>query len=297
MSRIGMVIHPGRRAAVEAAERIEAMLDAEGVETEVFSDDAARPGGAAHLDLVISVGGDGTFLRAAHAASDLGCPVLGIKVGRLGFLTEVEPDGALDLIRSVLSGRARIDERMALTVEPIEGAEFDPQWGLNEVMVEKRARHRLVRLAVEVDGTYVTTFSADGVIVASPTGSTAYSFSARGPIVSPSVDALVLTPVAAHMVFDRSFVLDPSSAVSLHVMGDESGILSADGRQSVELPIGSRVRIRRSGRPARMVRRDDAPGFLSLVRDKFDLPGGGDDDADGAGGLDPTGGRGVGTDD
>jgi NAD+ kinase len=126
---------------------------------------------------------------------------------------------------------------------------------------------------VQVDGAYVTTFSADGVIVASPTGSTAYSFSARGPIVSPTVDSLVLTPIAAHMVFDRSFVLDAGSQVQLEVVGEESGVLSADGRRSIGLPVGSTVRIRASARPARLVRRDDAPGFLTLVREKFGLPG------------------------
>jgi NAD+ kinase len=279
MSTVGFVVHPGREAAVHAAERIREQLAGAGVDTVVFTGDGTKPTDAGGFDLVVSVGGDGTFLRGAHAASDLGCPVLGVMVGRLGFLTEVEPGEANTLIRSVLAGEARIEERMALTVEPIDGASFEPQWGLNEVMVEKHARHRLVRLAVEVDGAYVTTFSADGVIVASPTGSTAYSFSARGPIVSPSVDSLVLTPIAAHMVFDRSFVLDPGSEVSLLVMGDESGVLSADGRQSIELPVGSRVRIRRSSRPARMVRRGDAPGFLSLVRDKFGLPGDEDEDA------------------
>jgi NAD+ kinase len=146
----------------------------------------------------------------------------------------------------------------------------------------------LIRLVVEVDGTYVTTFSADGVIVASPTGSTAYSFSARGPIVSPDVDSLVLTPIAAHMVFDRSFVLSAGSQVQLQVVGEESGILSADGRQSIELPVGARVRIRASARPARLVRRDDAPGFLSLVREKFRLPG--DIEAELDGGNDVGGG-------
>ena len=278
MSRVGFVVHQGRRAAVDAADLIRGQLADAGVDTTVLHDGtgSSTDHGA---DLVVSVGGDGTFLRGAHAASDLGCPVLGVMVGRLGFLTEVEPAEATVLIRSVLAGEARIEERMALTVEPVDGARFEPQWGLNEVMVEKHARHRLVRLAVEVDGAYVTTFSADGVIVASPTGSTAYSFSARGPIVSPFVDSLVLTPIAAHMVFDRSFVLDPASEVSLLVMGDESGVLSADGRQSIELPVGSRVRIRRSSRPARMVRRGDAPGFLSLVRDKFGLPGDEDEDA------------------
>jgi NAD+ kinase len=109
--------------------------------------------------------------------------------------------------------------------------------------------------------------------VATPTGSTAYSFSARGPIVVPTVDCLVLTPIAAHMVFDRSFVLDAAQQVTLEVQGDEPGLLSADGRESLELPLGSRIRIRASARPARLVRRGGAPPFLTLVREKFGLPG------------------------
>jgi NAD+ kinase len=271
---VAFVTHPGREAALAVTARLCDALDADGVGTVRLPDDGTVPGdGAPGLDLVVSVGGDGTFLRAAFVASDAGCPVLGVKVGRMGFLTEVEPAEAEALIRSVLAGTARIEERIALTTEPVGGVSFPPQWGLNEVMVEKRARHRLIRLAVEVDGAYVTTFSADGVIVASPTGSTAYSFSARGPIVGPDVDCLVLTPIAAHMVFDRSFVLSAQRRVELEVVGDESGILSADGRQSIELPVGSRVRIRASSRPARLVRREGAPGFLTLVREKFDLPG------------------------
>jgi NAD+ kinase len=274
MSRVGFVTHPRRAAAVDAAMWLDRLLSSEGVETVRLPDDGHRPpDGADGLDLVVSVGGDGTFLRAAYASSDAGCPVLGVKVGRLGFLTEVDPEDAPDLIRSVLRGDATIEERLAMTVEPVEGAEFEPQWGLNEIMVEKHARHRLVRLAVHVDGSYVTTFSADGVIVASPTGSTAYSFSARGPIVSPQVDSLVLTPVAPHMVFDRSFVLHADSRVRLGVVGEESGLLSADGRQSIELPVGASVLIRASTRPARLVRRAGAPTFLELVREKFDLPG------------------------
>ena len=134
---------------------------------------------------MVSVGGDGTFLRAAHLASRGDVPVLGVKVGRMGFLTEVEPDEAPAVLARMLEGTARIEERLAVLAEP-EGATFEPQWALNEVIVEKSARHRLIRLAVFVDESYVTTFSADGVIVATPTGSTAYSFSAGGPIVSPS---------------------------------------------------------------------------------------------------------------
>ena len=160
-----------------------------------------------------------------------------------------------------------------MTASPAAGAAFQTQWGLNEIMVEKRARHRLVRLAVEVDGDYVTTFSADGVVVATPTGSTAYSFSARGPIVSPDVACLVLTPVAAHMVFDRSFVLGARQRVELEVIGDEPGLLSADGRESIELPVGSRVSIGAADQPSFGPVAAGASSFLTRVRDKFGLPG------------------------
>ncbi|MDP9298226.1 MAG: NAD(+)/NADH kinase, partial [Actinomycetota bacterium] len=231
------------------------------------------PAAGVALDLVVSVGGDGTFLRAARIAAEVGCPVLGVKVGRLGFLTEVEPGEAVGVVRLALDGAAAIEDRLAVVAEPLDNEAFRPQWGLNEIMVEKHARHRLVRLAVEVDGDYVTTFSADGVVVATPTGSTAYSFSARGPIVSPDVACLVLTPIAAHMVFDRSFVLGAGRRVTLQVLGDEAGLLSADGRASVELPVGTRVLIRASDRPARLVRRGEGRGFLTRVRDKFGLPG------------------------
>jgi NAD+ kinase len=247
-------------------------LERGGVETAA----ARRPDDveAQRPDLVVSVGGDGTFLRAAHAASIAGCPVLGVKVGRLGFLTETEPGpDALSLVRAALDGTARVDERLAVVAEPERGTAFPPQWAMNEVMVEKRARHRLVRLAVHVDTTYVTTFSADGVIVAAPTGSTAYSFSARGPIVSPAVRCLVLTPIAAHMVFDRSFVVGAEQVVVLEVVGDEPGILSADGREGIELPVGSTLRIRAADEPARLVIGPDATDFLTRVREKFGLPG------------------------
>jgi NAD+ kinase len=269
VSVVGFIVHEGREAAVEAAEALRRSLRAEGV-TVVGTDERGLELG---LDLVVSVGGDGTFLRGAYVAAEASCPVLGVKVGRLGFLTEVEPDEALGLVRLALAGEAAIEERLAVTASPADGAAFATEWGLNEVMVEKRARHRLVRLLVEVDGAYVTTFSADGVVVATPTGSTAYSFSARGPIVSPDVECLVLTPVAAHMVFDRSIVLGARQRVELEVIGDEPGLLSADGRASIELPVGSRVAIGAAAHPARLVRRAGAPSFLTRVRDKFELPG------------------------
>jgi NAD+ kinase len=198
--------------------------------------------------------------------------VLGVKVGRMGFLTEVEPHEAPDVLGRVLDGTATIEERLAVVAEP-DGDGFEPEWALNEVILEKSARHRLIRLAVYVGDVYVTTFSADGVIAATPTGSTAYSFSAGGPIVSPSVPCIVVTPIAAHMVFDRSLVLSHDERVSLEVLGEEAGLLTADGRGSVELPVGTRVRLGAAPRPSRFVRRADAPAFHELVRGKFGLPG------------------------
>ncbi|HKX25598.1 MAG TPA: NAD(+)/NADH kinase, partial [Actinomycetota bacterium] len=248
--RLGFVVHGGRRAALDATERLMGWARDHGLEAETLPDEAPGVEPADLLDLVVSVGGDGTLLRAAHWGYRADAPVLGVKVGRLGFLTEAEPDQAPDLLEAWMAGEAEVEERMALVAEA-EGAPWEePQWALNEVIVEKRARHRVVRLAAWVGEEYVTTFSADGVIVATPTGSTAYSFSARGPIVSPRLPSLVLTPVSAHMVFDRAIVLAPEEQVTLEVQEDEPGFLSADGRLGLDLPVGSRVRIRRADRPA-----------------------------------------------
>jgi NAD+ kinase len=280
VKRVGIVVHAGRETALETCRDLvrrlrEHEVVTQAIEPSVGADEvAAVDGFGKDLDLVVAVGGDGTLLRAAHLAARAGSPVLGVKAGRMGFLTEVEGDEAWPLIEAALSGRARIEERMAVVATPEHTEWSEPQWGLNEVIVEKRARHRLVTLAVSVDGVYVTTFSGDGVIVAAPTGSTAYSFSARGPIVTPKLECLVVTPVAAHMVFDRSFVLAPTERVTLEVAGEEPGLLSADGRESLELPVGARVTVGAAEHPLRVVRRPDAESFYSRVRDKFGLPGG-----------------------
>ncbi len=278
MKRVGFIVHPDREAAHFAADRLVGWLEERGIDCRWFrdentGDDARARVFADGLDLIVSVGGDGTFLHAAHVASRVSCPILGVKVGRLGFLTEVEPDEAPALLQRALDGTMPIEERIAVVAEADGPTSFEPQWALNEIIVEKKARHRLVRLAVYVDDAYVTTFSADGVIVATPTGSTAYSFSSGGPIVTPTLPCLLVTPVAAHMVFDRSLVLDAGERVTLEVVGEQDGLLSADGRESLELPVGARVRIGRSPSPALMVRREDAPDFHALVREKFGLPG------------------------
>lgn len=275
---VGFVVHGGRPEAIEAASALVGWCRDRGLATrsldvhvaadETASEDAFPDG----LGVVVSVGGDGTLLRAACHAQRAEAPVLGVKVGRLGFLTEADPEETPAMLEAFLDGELEVDERMALVAEA-EGARWrEPQWALNEVIVEKTARHRLVTLATMVGEDLVTTFSADGVIVATPTGSTAYSFSARGPIVSPRLDCMVLTPVSPHMVFDRPLVLAPDEHVTLEVRGEEPAVLSADGRPALELPIGCRVRIRRADRPARLLRRKGRESFYALLRRKFALP-------------------------
>lgn len=278
--RVGLVVHAGREGAIEAAESLIGWLRQRGISTRCLEgeatggDEKAPVGEFAHgLDLVLSVGGDGTLLRAAQLANQGGVPLLGVKVGRLGFLTEVEPEAATELLEEVLGGEIHLDERMAIVGTPSEAPWTEPQWALNEIIVEKRARHRLISLAAYVGDEYVAAFSADGVIVATPTGSTAYSFSARGPIVSPKVPCMLLTPVSPHMVFDRSIVLAMEEGVTLEVLGDEPGLLSADGRPGLALPVGSSVRVEPAEQPVRLLRRDGSPSFFRLLREKFSLPG------------------------
>lgn len=279
--KLGLVVHPERPAATAAAKDLVAYARAQGYETRSLEDvdvgagELAAPSGLADgCDLVVSFGGDGTLLRSALVASRADVPVLGVNVGRLGFLTEVEPENVPDTLAAFARGELAVDERIALTAEA-EGTEWeDRQWALNEILVEKRARHRVITIAGAVSGEHVTTFSGDGVIVATPTGSTAYSFSARGPIVSPDAECLLLTPVSPHMVFDRAIVLAPDAEVVLEIQGEEPGILAADGRRSLELPVGSRVRIHRAEHPARLLRRRETESFYAKLRRKFSLPAG-----------------------
>jgi NAD+ kinase len=277
---VGLVVHGGRPRAVEVAREIGDRLRAHGIAVREFGEDeeggpaGAAAEGARGLDLIVSVGGDGTLLRAARLARDEGTPLLAVNVGRVGFLTEVGPEQALEALDEAIAGSVILEDRLALVAEPHGAPWREPQWALNEIIVEKKARHRLVTVSCSVDGVPLTTFSADGVIVSTPTGSTAYSFSARGPIVSPRVACLLVTPVAPHMLFDRPVALAPDEAVELEVVGDEPGLLSADGTPSLDLPVGSRVVVRASERPVRLVRRASTPSFVAVLREKFRLPAG-----------------------
>ena len=282
VDRVGLVVHYGREQAVAVARDLARQVREAGAATralegpDVGADEVttaeAFPEG---LDLVVSIGGDGTLLRAAELAMRAGdAPVLAVNVGRLGFLTAVGPEEAAQALGEALRGEAIVERRFAVVAEPEDAPWTEAQWALNEVIVEKLERHRMITLALSVDGSPVTTYSADGLIVSTPTGSTAYSFSAGGPIVSPRIDCLLVTPVSPHMLFNRPVLLAPDDVVVLEVVGEEPGLLSADGRRGLDLPVGSRVRIRAADRPVSLVRRRSAPGFFAVLREKFSLPAG-----------------------
>jgi NAD+ kinase len=223
------------------------------------------------LDVVISLGGDGTMLRAVDLAYEAGVPVVGVNVGQLGYLTEVEPqdfDRALDRL---LAGDYEVTERMMLQVDVDSAGPARGRWfALNEAVLEKVHTGRLVRLDVEVNGAPFTTYAADGVIVATPTGSTAYSFSARGPIVSPRLRCLVLTPVSPHMLFDRSLVLDGDEELSFLVVDERTVVVTLDGRELGLVETGARITCTGGPRPARIV--TFAPrDFHQILKAKFGL--------------------------
>ncbi len=279
----GLVVHEERDAAVDVAADIARWLSERGHEVRLLTDDAARARLADHgvtddafgpgLDVAVSFGGDGTMLRTIDLVGEDGVPVIGVNVGQLGYLTEVDPDGARMAVKRFLSGAYEIEERMMLSVQ-IDGVTPDDAShefvALNEAVIEKTPSGHTVRLAVSVDGEYFTTYAADGLIVATPTGSTAYSFSARGPIVSPRHRCLVVTPVSPHMLFDRSMVLDPLATVRIEVTGHRPATISIDGRNLVTLEPGHAMRCTASNRTARLVTFGDHD-FLGILKTKFGL--------------------------
>lgn len=278
---VGLVPHRDRPEAHALARRAASWLGERGLELRVPDDVAADAGLGAlsvpiddfarGLDLAISLGGDGTMLRTCDLVYECGAAVLGVKVGQLGYLTEVEPDGLDAALEALLAGDYAVDERMMLeVVVATTGGESCRWWALNEAVLEKGHSSRLVRLAVDINGTFFTTYAADGVIVATPTGSTAYSFSARGPIVSPRHRCLLLTPVSPHMLFDRSLVLDPEEEVRFTVEEPRDVLLTIDGIDHGTLQPGDTVTSTGGPKPARIVTfgtRD----FHQLLKTKFGL--------------------------
>jgi NAD+ kinase len=228
---------------------------------------------AGTLDLAVSLGGDGTMLRAVDLVSPFGVPVLGVNVGHLGFLTEVGPADIEHALKHFLTGEYRIEQRMTLAVEVFregDGARPLIRAALNDAVLQRTSSGHTVRLAVSLCGSPFLTYAADSVIVATPTGSTAYNLSARGPIVSPRTRVLVMTPVAAHMLFDRSLILAEEEDVSFEVIGELPVELVVDGQSLGCLAAGDVVRCRAGDYDARFV---DFGGrdFHNLLKQKFGL--------------------------
>lgn len=277
-----LVAHHERGGA--AAASIFDWLDRRNIDVWAAPEDAQRIGlaeladdrPASDADLVISLGGDGTMLRAAHLLDGAPVPLLGVNLGRLGYLTEVDPAHVAEALdrwyRGEAEGSWHLDERMLLDVEVVDsgGAMVGSYRALNEVVAEKNDAGRTVGLLVHIDGEPFTSYAADGLIVSTPTGSTAYSLSARGPLVSPKHRALLVTPVAPHMLFDRSLVLDPSETVDISVVGDRSAAIAIDGRRVAELDEGGSIRCSPSDATVAFIRFGDHR-YHQVLKAKFGL--------------------------
>lgn len=283
MSTVALVTHRLRPEATKLAAETAAWLLERGHQVRVPKPDAADLGLdglafepdqlASGCDLALSLGGDGTILRTVELVARAGVPVLGVNIGHLGYLTEVEPADLERALERFLAGDHAVEERMTLSVEVVsEGGTIapGPHLGLNEAAVEKPSSGHTIHLSVDIGDCFFTTYAADGLIVATPTGSTAYAFSVRGPIVSPGLEALVLTPVSPHMLFDRTLVIEPRHAVRIVVRDDRPAMLTVDGQELGVLQRGDAITCRAGPHPARFVtlgRRD----FYGILKAKFGL--------------------------
>lgn len=288
-----VVSHTGREDSLEAGVRVCDQLIAAGAIPVLSRDEredllayAPQLGAVAvlggevqpsDLEIVIVLGGDGTILRAAEMVRGCPAPLLGVNLGHVGFLAESERDDLAEAVARALAGDYTVEERMTLQVRVTHDSEVVYEsWALNEASVEKASRERMIEVIVEVDGRPLSSFGCDGVVMATPTGSTAYSFSAGGPIVWPSVEALLLVPLSAHALFARPLVVGPDSflAVELLTRDNAPGLLWCDGHRAFDLPPGARVVVRRSPIPVRLARLHQGP-FTDRLVHKFNLPVGG----------------------
>lgn len=226
------------------------------------------------LELAMVLGGDGTILKAAEIVRQSQTPILGINLGHVGFLAESEREGLSDSVQRAVSRDYAIQERMTLGVSVlVGGTEVYQTWALNEATVEKSAREAMLEVVIEVDQRPLSSFGCDGVVMSTPTGSTAYAFSAGGPVVWPNVEALLMVPISAHALFARPLVVNPDSLLAVEVLQRSvgQGVLWCDGRRSVELAAGSRVEVRRSANSVKIARLHNSPFTDRLVK-KFSLP-------------------------
>ncbi|HUQ61015.1 NAD kinase [Lentzea sp.] len=286
MREVLLVVHTGHQSNVDLARQVAGRLAVGGVTTRVLDDEARDLGpscctkvvpaddhSAEGTELVLVLGGDGTFLRGAELARPAGVPVLGVNLGRVGFLAEADSDALHEAVGHVLERDYFVEERMTLDlVAKVNGEVVVETWALNEVSVEKLIRERILEVVVEVDGRPVSAFGCDGVLCATPTGSTAYAFSAGGPVVWPDVQAILVVPSNAHALFARPLVVSPKSHVAFEIEATgHPAALSADGRRTFELPAGARIEIVEGEVPLKVVRLHQAP-FTDRLVEKFDLP-------------------------
>jgi NAD+ kinase len=292
-----LVVHTGREEATETARRVQKALGDNDIGLRVLSAEAvdsgplnlapddvramgvgvevvdAEPQAADGCELVLALGGDGTLLRAAELARNAGIPVLGVNLGRIGFLAEAEAD-AIDLVlEHVVAQDYRVEDRLTLDIVVRQGGRvIDQGWALNEASLEKGPRLGVLGVVVEIDGRPVSTFGCDGVLVSTPTGSTAYAFSAGGPVLWPDLEAILVVPNNAHALFGRPMVTSPDATVAIEIeAGGNDALVFCDGRREMLLPAGGRLEVTRCGTPVKWARLDSAPFTDRLVR-KFRLP-------------------------
>ncbi len=281
-----LVSHDTRHDVHELAAEVARALRDSDVDVRVCDDDGLAGGettdwivvpadeeAADGAELVVVLGGDGTILRGAERARHGDVPLLGVNLGHVGFLAEAEREAVDDVVRAIVERQWHVEERTALDVAVLVGGRIVHRtWALNEVSLEKAARERMVDVLVGIDGRPLSRWGCDGVVCATPTGSTAYAFSAGGPVVWPEVEALLVVPISAHALFARPLVVSPHSVIALELPDESSAaVMWADGRRAIDLPPRARVEVRRSTQPVRLARLSPAP-FTDRLVAKFNLP-------------------------
>lgn len=284
--RVLVLAHTGRHAAVHAAEEVVGLLEGAGIRPILPPEEARALSDAVRcmvtvadpatvldaIELVVVLGGDGTILRSAEVVRASTIPILGVNLGHVGFLAEAERDDLAETVHRIAQRAYEVEERVTLDVLVLLGEqEIGRTWAINEASIEKVARDRMIDVVLEVDDRPVTEFGCDGVVLATPTGSTAYAFSAGGPVVWPEVEALLLVPIAAHALFARPLVVAPTSVPAVEVVSPQGAVLWCDGRRRIDLPGGARVEVRRSPEPVRLARLARPP-FTDRLVAKFRLP-------------------------
>lgn len=267
------VLRPGGAApALALADRIADAFAREGVEVAVADVWGDGPDALARADLIVCAGGDGTVLRTARLAVPHAAPILGVNMGRLGFLASLSPDGFFREFGRILARDWEIERRLMVAGTVVAGAEAGLAFhGLNDIVLSRRSPGRPVYVDLDVDGERVARYRCDGMIVATPTGSTGYSLSAGGPILAPVERHLVVTPVSAHLAIGRSLVLEPSATVTLSVGSDEGAILTVDGQEDAPLAGGARVAVRASEHVARFALLRPSSSFYGRLAERLEV--------------------------